>query len=81
MYYLHRTMCDVLEEMRQSDKTKNYAYLMSLIEEAQSMANRMEAALSDAKDIKNLQATVSELKKEVKKLEAKKKKLRRFEVT
>ncbi len=82
-------MCDVLEEMRKCDKTKNYAYLLSLIEEVQSMANRMEAALADTKDIKNLQEEISKMKKEIKTLEAKKKKLggktkkkklRRFEV-
>ena len=75
MYYLHRTLCDVLDEMRKCYETRNFCSLNGLIEEAQSMGNRMEAALEDSKSIKNLQEEVSKLNKEVKKLEAKKKKL------
>jgi len=48
--YLSRTMCDVLEEMRSAHKTLNFSYLLGLIEEVQSMGNRMEAALSRYKD-------------------------------
>jgi cell division protein FtsB len=61
----------VFDEMRKCNETRNYAYLLSLIEEAQSMANRMEAALGNVKDIKKLSETRSELKAEVKKLEEK----------
>lgn len=53
--YLNRTMCDVLEEMRKCNKTRNYAQLLGLVEEAQSMANRMEARLMDIKDIDRLE--------------------------
>lgn len=49
--WINRTICDVLSEMRKCHETHNYAYLPGLIEEAQSMANRMEAALSDVKQI------------------------------
>jgi hypothetical protein len=35
--------------MRKCHETRNYSYLPSLIEEAQTMANRMEAKLLDQK--------------------------------
>lgn len=47
----NRTICNVLEEMRQCHETRNFSYLLGLIEEAQSMANRMEAALYDQSDL------------------------------
>jgi hypothetical protein len=45
-----RYICDVLDEMRSCDKTKNYSYLPGLIEEAQVLANRMEAALDERRN-------------------------------
>ena len=50
MYGLNRYVCDVLEEMRTSVKTLNFAMIPSLIEEVQTMANRMEMALEDMKE-------------------------------
>ena len=41
----YRTLCDVLDEMRSTYKTRNFASLLGLIEEAQMMGNRMEAKL------------------------------------
>lgn len=70
--FLNRTLCDVLDEMRKCDKTKNYAPMLSLIEEAQVFGNRMESALSDVKDIKELYKKRKKLKEEVKKLEEQK---------
>jgi len=64
----NRTICGVLDEMRQCNKTHNYAYLESLIEEAQSMANRMEAALWNQKDYKYAREEHKELKAKLKKL-------------
>ncbi|MCK4795043.1 MAG: hypothetical protein KAV87_65545, partial [Desulfobacteraceae bacterium] len=52
--YLSRTLCEVLSAMRDADKTKNYSYLPGLIEEAQNMANRMEAKLSQTNDIERI---------------------------
>ena len=52
--WLNRTICDVLEEMRRCTKTGNYSYLPGLVEEMQSMANRMEAGLEDVKDINQI---------------------------
>lgn len=74
-YYPNRTLCSVLEEMRKRYETRNFADLLGLIEEAQSAANRMEAGLSDTKDIRKLVETRSKLRKEVKDLENKKKNL------
>lgn len=82
--WLNRTLCEVLHEMRSCYKTRNFAPLLGLIEEAQSMGNRMEAALSDIKDVKTyrqerseLHDECSELKKEIKELEKKKRKLQK----
>lgn len=72
---LNRTLCDVLREMRALHETRNYSGLLGLIEEAQIMANRMEAALYDNKDTKHARELVSELKKEIQRLEATKKSL------
>jgi hypothetical protein len=77
MYGLNRYICDVLEEMRTSTKTLNFAMIPSLIEEVQTMANRMEMALADMKDLERLKMSIVEKKEELEKLEkeiAKKKK-------
>lgn len=64
MYGLNRYICDVLEEMRTSVKTLNFAMIPSLIEEVQTMANRMEMALSDMKDLKVLKEEIVDKKEE-----------------
>lgn len=64
----NRTLCSILEEMRDLDETKNYSGLLGLIEEAQSAGNKMEAALEDARDIREINAIRSEKKKELKQL-------------
>lgn len=69
----NRHVCSVLEEMRNCIKTSNFSYLSGLIEEAQTMVNRMEAGLWDQRDFTKLTDKISKLKKEVKELEAKKK--------
>ena len=78
MYGLNRYVCDVLEEMRTSVKTLNFAMIPSLIEEVQPMANRMEMALEDMKDLKSMKDEIHEKKEELKilkkKIEKKKKK-------
>lgn len=67
-----RTMCDVLQEMRELvdsykkiSPNRDLSTLSSLIEEIQIMGNRMEAALWDQKRLEKL-------RQEIKKLEAKK---------
>ena len=68
MYWFERSICDALDEMRRMDKVRNYASMAGLIEEVQSMANRMEAHLEGQKHY-------TELCTEIKKLEKKKKEL------
>ena len=71
MYGLNRYVCEVLEEMRTCTKTLNFALIPSLIEEVQTMVNRMEMALHDMKDLQHLKDTIVEKKKELAKLEKK----------
>ena len=40
-YGLNRYLCDVLAEMRTCSETKNYAYLPSLVEEIQTITERL----------------------------------------
>ena len=70
-YGLNRYMLDVLTEMRTFTETSNYAYLPSLIEEVQVMANRMEASLYDKNDYTSIKKMIAEKKVELKKLEKK----------
>ena len=74
MYGLNRYICEVLEEMRTCTKTLNFSIIPSLIEEVQTMANRMEMALSDMKDLEILKDNIHEKKEELKELEKKIKK-------
>lgn len=64
----NRTLCQVLDEVRTCCETLNFSYLKGLIEEIQVMGNRMESALYDKKDIKNMLIDKEELEEEVKKL-------------
>ena len=64
----NRLLCAVLDEMRDCVKTTNFSYLSGLIEEAQSLANRMESNLYDIKDFNRLHKDIKVLKKEKKKL-------------
>jgi len=64
----NRTLCDTLEAMRKCHETRNYSYLLGLIEEAQNLANRMEAALWDQKDFKRAEKRYKKLKKEIEEL-------------
>ena len=73
--YPNRTMCEALGEMRDCFKSRNFAYLLGLIEEVQSMANRMEAGLSDKNDLeemkndrKRMNAELKTLQREIDKL-------------
>lgn len=74
-YYPNRTVCSVLEEMRKANETRNYSILLSLIEEVQTLVNRMEASLYDIKDMEHMLKEKSKLKKKLKALEAKVEKL------
>ena len=67
----NRLLCTVLDEMRECVKTTNFSYLPGLIEEAQSLANRMESHLYDIKDFNHLHKDIKDLKKKKKKLKEK----------
>ena len=64
----NRLLCAVLDEMRECVKTTNFSYLPGLIEEAQSLGNRMESHLYDIKDFNRLNKDIKDLKKKKKKL-------------
>jgi len=63
----NRTLCNVLEDMRKAHKTRNFSYLLGLIEEAQMMGNRMEAGLWDQHDLEHREEQVKEKEKELEK--------------
>lgn len=67
--YPHRTICGVLEEIRKLDSTRNYSPLPGLIEELQSLANRMEASLDNQKDYFRVRDAFKKKKKKLLKLE------------
>jgi hypothetical protein len=77
-YGLNRTLCDVLREIRDLNETKNYSSLISLVEEIQSMANRMESALADYKDYSAMIEHKAKLKLEIKKLKTENKALKKL---
>jgi predicted nuclease with TOPRIM domain len=58
--------------MRACYKTRNFAPLLGLIEEAQTLANRMEAHLDQAKEYFELRDKCRELAKELKELKKEK---------
>ena len=71
--YPHRLACVILDEMRDLYKTYNFSPMLSLIEEIQSVVNRMESALEYQDDIEflhkkrdSLNKEISDLKKEIK---------------
>jgi len=64
-----RYICDVLYEMRACTKTLNFSYLIGLIEEAQTLANRMEVRIYEMKDYENLHEDIRALRKRKKKFE------------
>jgi len=57
-----RYLCDVLEDMRNSIKMLAIYRIPPLIEEAQTLAGRMEGALEDQKSIEILDRDVHRLK-------------------
>ena len=69
--YPNRTMCAVLDEIRNMHKTRNFSGLLGAVEELQSMGNRMEAALEDGRDAKDMLERIKQLKTQIRKLEKK----------
>lgn len=75
-YWINRTVCDVLEDMRKCCKTSNFSALPGLIEEVQIKADRMEAGLGDKRDLAEMEEEWHKIKKEIKKLRRKRDKLK-----
>jgi hypothetical protein len=74
----HRYACDVLRELREVVKTLRFDRVPGLIEELQTMFNRMESKLYSYQDIgydldraRDLHDTIDALEKTAKKIEAK----------
>lgn len=66
--YGGRMICTVLEELRTCLRTMNFNPMKALIEEAQILANRMEAALDVKNSIEELYKEIHDLKQVRKKL-------------
>lgn len=72
--YPNRTLCATLEEMRKLIKLSpdGYSYgintLLSLVEEAQTYANRMESAMEDWDDVREGHKEKHKLKEQLKQL-------------
>lgn len=63
-----RTFCQVLDEMRACYKTCNFGAMPGLIEELQTIGNRMEAHLDTKKDYFRLRDDIREAREELHKL-------------
>jgi len=82
----NRYLCSVLDEMRKHVEKVSvfnlFQYKRSmamLIEEAQTLANRMETGLSDWSDVRRAHKEIKELKAEIKLLESKRDSLKETE--
>lgn len=64
-----RFACDVLEEMRKCFKTYNFSPVPGLIEELQSIVNRMESGLSISSNINEIVKIYSDKKRELRGIE------------
>lgn len=73
----NRFYCTVIDEMRECYKTRNFSHVMGLLEELQSIGNRMEAKCGDINDANRYLDEVKELKREIKSLKRKRDKLKR----
>ena len=64
----NRVVCTVLNEMRERHNSRHYGDLLGLIEEVQTMVNRMEARIYDISDYEGWQENYEILKADIKKL-------------
>lgn len=65
-YMPSRYLCDILSDMRDMYKTRNFSGLEGSIEQAQVMASRMEAALGDKQTIEGYDEESAKLGRELK---------------
>lgn len=73
----NRYFCTVIDEMRSCYKTRNFSHILGLLEELQSIGNRMEAKCGDITDRNIYLDEKKELKREIKDLKRKRAKLKR----
>ena len=66
----HRYICDVIEEARKCFETRNFSYILGLLEEIQTLANRMESNLYASKEMREWdEGKYEKMKKQRKDLE------------
>jgi hypothetical protein len=70
--YSTRTMCDIIEDMRTMHKTRNFSYLMGLLEELQYRANRIENAFDIKDQVERYEKLRIKYKKEIAELKKEK---------
>jgi hypothetical protein len=63
-----RTLCEVIKEARKTYETRNFSYLLGLLEEIQVLGNRMEAGLGEKHDVEYYRLQRKALQVEVEKL-------------
>ena len=68
-----RYFCDIFSNMRKCYETRNFSYLLALIEEGQYRAERMESAVESYGDLERLEKKRAELKDEIRELRMTKK--------
>lgn len=68
--YPNQTICSVLSAIRKCHETRNYSYLLGLVENAQYLADKMEAALNDKADVREWTIKRDQLKREIRTLKA-----------
>ena len=73
----NRFYCTVIDEMRACYKTRNFSPILGLLEELQSIGNRMEAKCGDISEYNSYLDKAKELKREIKELKRKRDKLQR----
>ena len=73
--YTTRYLCDILIDLRKCYKTRNFSYMMGLLEELQYRAYRMEQAMDLSSEIEYMEKERIRLKKEIKELREEKKEI------
>lgn len=71
-----RYLCDILADMRKAYETRNFSYLLGMIEELQYRANRMESRIEDISSVESLEIQRLALRAEIKELKAERRKLK-----
>jgi hypothetical protein len=65
IFYTNRTVCEILADFRKCWETRNFSYMMGILEELQWYAEVMESNLQNVKDVRELKEERHNLKAEV----------------